>query len=147
MDATALAVQVTAILAPFLPHLVEAGRNVAEGAGKELEEHSWNLAKTLWGRLRPKVDGKPAAREAARDAAASPGDADLEATLRVQIRKLLSEDAVLAEELSRLLTEAERPVAAVTVTASGRGAVAAGGNINRSTIVTGDRNRVGRSQE
>jgi len=144
MDSVApLAGQVVAVLAPFLPHLVTAGQKVAEGVGAELGEHGDDLARALWERLGPKVEAKPAAQEAVKDAAANPKDADAQAALRVQVRKLLSDDPALVEELTRVLDK-ERPAGSVTtVTASGAGSIAAGRDIHGGTIITGDRNRVG----
>jgi hypothetical protein len=55
------------------------------------------------------------------DLAADPGDPDLQAALRVAIRKLLAEDAELAGDLRGMLAGA----AAVTVTASGARSIAA----------------------
>jgi hypothetical protein len=144
MDSVApLAGQVVAVLAPFLPQLVMAGQKVAEGVGSELGEHGEELARALWEQLKPRVEGRPASKEAVQDAALNPKDADAQAALRVQLRKLLTEDPVLAEELTRILNK-DRPAGSViTVTASGAGAVAAGRDIQAGTIITGDNNRTG----
>jgi thioredoxin-like negative regulator of GroEL len=144
MDSVApLASQVVAVLAPFLPHLVTAGQRVAEEVGDELGEHGGEIARALWQRLGPRIEAKPASQEAVQDAAANPKDADAQAALRVQIRKLLTEDTALATELTELLNK-ERPAGSVTtVTASGTGSIAAGRDIQAGTIVTGDNNRLG----
>ena len=55
------------------------------------------------------------------DLAADPGDPDLQAALRVAIRKLLAADAELAGDLRGMLAGAP----AVTVTASGERSIAA----------------------
>jgi hypothetical protein len=55
------------------------------------------------------------------DLAADPGDADLQAALRVAIRRILAENAELAADLRGMLADA----AAVTVTASGERSIAA----------------------
>lgn len=144
MDSVApLAGQVVAILAPFLPQLVTAGQKVAEGVGSELGEHGEEIARALWERLAPRIEARPASKEAAQDAALNPKDADAQAALRVQLRKLLTEDTALAEELTTLLNK-DRPAGSVTtVTASGAGAIAAGRDIQAGTIITGDNNRTG----
>ncbi|WP_433222132.1 hypothetical protein [Microtetraspora malaysiensis] len=67
--------------------------------------------------------------------AASPDDADLQAVLRVRIRKALEADPELAEEIRRMLREAASS-GHTTVTASGRG-VAAGRDIT-GPVTTGD---------
>ena len=63
-----------------------------------------------------------------------PGDADGVAALRKAIRKALTADDELADEVCVLLGEAQR--AGVAVTASGERSVAA--QVNAGVIVTGD---------
>ena len=105
MDVTILATSLTAFLAPFLPYLLKAGEKAAEEAGKKFGGDAWDRAKSLWNRLRPKVEAKPAAQEIVTDAAAASDDADAQAALRSQIKKLLTEDAALAEEVARLMQD------------------------------------------
>ena len=140
MDIGALASSVTTALVPLLPYLLKAGDKAAEETGKLVAGQSWEWGKSLWTKLKPKVETKEAALEAAQDVAQAPGDEDLQATLRVQLKKLLTEDQSLAEEVSRLLEQGK--AAGITVTASGERSVAIGGNVNSSTIVTGDHNKV-----
>jgi hypothetical protein len=144
MDAVApLTGQVVALLAPFLPELMKAGQALAERASTELEVEGWSLATALWSRLRQKVDERPAAHEAAKDVAAHPEDEDMRAALRVQLRKLLTEDPALLAEVRQALEEGQKG-GTNTVTASGAGAVAIGRDASGSTIVTGDNNRISR---
>jgi hypothetical protein len=67
--------------------------------------------------------------------AASPDDRDFQAELRVQIKKLLATDHVLADEVRALVDQADKATGA-RVGASGRG-VAAGRDIT-SPVTTGD---------
>ncbi|MGQ9494260.1 MAG: hypothetical protein ACUVR2_10950 [Anaerolineae bacterium] len=145
MDASALVTKVVAFLAPFLPYLLKAGEKVAEEAGKKLGETAWEQAKSLWAKLRPKVEAKPAVQEAVQDVAAAPQDEDAQAALRQQLKKLLAEDKALAAEVSRWWDKAK--AADVTVVASGNGALAIGGSVQDSVIVTGDRNKVSQRKE
>ena len=127
-----------AFLAPFLPYLVAAGRRAADDAAQELGAEAWPYAKALWGRLRPKVEQKPAAQEAVEDVAARPDDEDAHAALRLQLRKLLAEDEQLAADVARLWEQAQAAnVTSVTVTASGERAIAVGRDAT-GTFVTGD---------
>ena len=95
---------------------------------------AWKRAQKLWARLRPKVEEKEAAREAADDVAAAPDDELARAALQLQLRKLVGDDPDLGRELAEMLEENRRAGimadnGAVVVVAD-RGGVAAGGDIN-----------------
>lgn len=131
MDVVAL----TAFLAPLLPHLMKVSDKVLDRIGAEAVE----FAERIWHKLRGKVELKDAAREAAEDVAHNPDDEDLRTVLRVQLKKLLAEDATLAAEVSKLWDEAMAagaPGAVTTVTASGAGSIAIGRDVSGSTITT-----------
>lgn len=140
MDIGALASSVTAALVPLLPYLLKAGEKAAEETGKTVAGQSWEWAKSLWTKLKPKVEAKESALEAAQDVAQSPEDEDAQAALRVQLKKLLTEDQSLAEEVGHWLEQGK--AAGINVFAAGDRSVAIGGNVNSSTIVTGDQNKV-----
>jgi hypothetical protein len=141
-----LPAQLVQFLAPFLPYLVKgvklAGQEAAKALGKKVGEQSLDQAKALWEKLRPKVEARPPALEAVQDAAEHPDDEDALAALRLQLKKLLAEDEPLAQELARLLQQAQGT--GRTVTASGNRSVAVGGNVTGSVIVTGDKNKINR---
>ena len=138
MDINALASSLTTALVPLLPYLLKAGEKAAEETGKTVAGQSLEWAKSLWAKLQPKVEAKPAALEAAQDVAQSPEDEEAQVALRRQLRKLLTEDQSLAEEVSRWLEQGK--VAGMNV--SGDRNVAIGGDVKGSTIVTGDWNKV-----
>jgi len=140
MDIGALASSLTTVLVPLLPYLLKAGETAAEETGKAVAGQSWEWAKSLWTKLQPKVEAKPGALEIAQDAAQAPEDQDAQAALRRQLKKLLTEDQSLAEEVSRWLDQGK--AAGINVTASAERSVAIGGDVKSSTIVTGDRNKV-----
>ena len=98
----------TAFLAPFLPYLYRAGQTLAEDAGRKLGAEGWEHAKRLWAGLRPSIEAKPVAREAAEELAARPEDERARAALELQLEKLLEADAGLAQEISRLWEEARQ---------------------------------------
>jgi len=93
-------------LAPYLPYLLKgvklAGQEAAKKLGEKAAEGGFEQAKALWDKLRPKVEARPAALEAAQDAAAHPDDADALAALRLQLKKLLAEAEALAQEIAWL---------------------------------------------
>jgi len=84
MDIGALASSVTTALVPLLPYLLKAGEKAAEETGKAVAGQSWEWAQSLWAKLKPKVDAKPTALEAAQDAAQMPNNADAQGALRLQ---------------------------------------------------------------
>ena len=138
MDIVALASSVTTALVPLLPYLLKAGEKAAEETGKTVAGQSWDWAKSLWTKLKPKVEANPAALVAAQDVAQAPGDEDLQATLRVQLKKLLTEDQSLAEDVSRWLEQGK--AAGINVSAIGERSVAIGRDF-QGTIITGDQNK------
>jgi hypothetical protein len=102
MDVATLTKEVVVFLAPFLPYLLKAGEKAAEEAGKKLGGDAWEQAKALWSKLRPKVEAKPAAQEAVQDMAQAPANKDAQVALRLQLKKLLTEDTALAQEIAWL---------------------------------------------
>ena len=98
-------VVLTKFLAPFLPFLMNVGNKVFDGAVAKAGEDAWDKAKAVWAKLQPKVETKPAALEAAADVAKAPDDEDLQVALRVQLKKLLEQDELLAQEIARIMQE------------------------------------------
>lgn len=127
-------------LAPFLPYLVERGEQLGEEAARQLGAGAWSFAQRMWERLRPRVEEKPAAAEAAADVAAAPDDRRAIGALELQLEKLLAADAELAAAIEELLAQAQQAGAV----ASGERSVAVTGDVTSSTFVTGDQNTIGR---
>lgn len=91
------------ILAPCLPFLMNVGNKAVEGASQKIGEDVWNKGKAIWGKLNPQVEAKQTALEAATDLANHPEDEDLQAALRVQLKKILESDTALAAEITKIL--------------------------------------------
>ena len=140
MDIGALATALTTALVPVLPYLLKAGQTATEEAAKAVGKQSLEWAKSLWSKLSPQVETKPAALEAAQDVVRMPDNTLAHGALELQLFKLLSENESLAQEVSRLLEEGK--AAGNIVNVSGDRAVGIGGDVSGSTIITGDRNRV-----
>lgn len=136
MDIAQLAKELASFLAPILPYLVKGSEMAVEEASKKFGSDAWNGAKALWSKLRPKVESKPAALEAAQDLAVSPNDDDALATLRQQLKKLFAEDESLTREVSHLWKTGT--AAGMTIIATGDRSISIGGNVTGSTIITGD---------
>ncbi len=136
--------QLAPLLAPIIPYLLKGGIELAKSAagelGKKLSADAWDGLKALADRIQRKAERKPALGEALRDAQSAPADADTQAALRLQLKKLLAEDPALLAEAARLLASA--PTASQTVIASGSRSVAIGGNASGNIIITGDHNKL-----
>ena len=115
------------LLAPFLPHLVKLGQQAADEVAGALATEAGRRAKAIWEKLRPHVESRPSAEEAAHDVAADPEDTPARGALEVQLRKLLDQDAVLRDEVEHMLAEAQRAGVFATL-----GGVAVGGDVRAS---------------
>ena len=127
----------TAFLAPFLPTLLKAGEKAVEKAADAVSDEAFTYARALWEKLKPGVDAKPAAKEAAEEVVAHPDDEKALGALEIQLRKLLEQDTQLKADLAGIWEQAQA-ANVVQVTASGDRAVAVGRDVTGSTIITGD---------
>jgi len=143
MDIPTLAAEVTGVLVPALPFLMKAGEKSAEVIGQQLGTSVSETAKALWRKLRPAVEANPQAVAAVQEVVATPDDADVQAALRLQLKKLLAADESLLAGLAQVLEAAGHPqhyqaavhgdgAAAVGpgAVAAGKGGVAVGGNVH-----------------
>jgi len=150
MDIATLAAGVTGALIPALPFLVKVGEKGAETLGEKLGAGVWETAKVLWRKLSPAVEASPTATAAVQDAVADPGDADAQAALRVQIKKLLMADQDLFAGLAQVLEAAGHPqhyqaanfgdgaiAQGPGAVAAGKGGVAVGGNLHGGVRIGG----------
>ena len=127
----------TTFLAPFVPYLVKGAETLAAEAGRKFGEDALDNAKTLWRKLRPRVEEDPAARAAAEKVAERPDDDRARGALELALEDLLRGDSELAREVEELWRQV--PPTTVTAVAGTRG-VAVGGDVTGATIVTGDSN-------
>jgi hypothetical protein len=128
MDLKLLADTLTTFLAPALPYLVSGGKGLIQEAGKKLGEDAPELLKTLWAKLRPKVEEKPAAVEAVQDVAKAPEDSRTQTGLSIQLQKILEADSTLAAEIAKLL-EGASPTTTYQAEVHGSGAIAQGKSV------------------
>jgi hypothetical protein len=124
--------------APYLKQLgsaagEEAAKEVSKQAAKQLGDGSWNVAKSIWHKLRgTKPDSQTAINSALSDVADDPDDPDTHAAFRVKLRKALNEDSALVEELTRLLREAG------VIKVEGERNVVFGDSASKNIVATGD---------
>lgn len=129
MDISALVSVLAPCLGLLLTAVTGAANEVGRTVGSDLVEH----AKRMWAKLRPHVESKPAALEAAEDLAARPDDPRARGAFELQLEKLFADAPALAREIAPLVREA----IAAGVVAVGERSVAVGGNVS-GVIVTGD---------
>lgn len=141
MDIATVAAGVTTALVPALPFLVKAGEKGMEILGEKVGEGISATAQALWRKLWPAVKANPTATAAVEDVAAAPNDADFQAALRAQIKKLLAADQDLLAGLAQVLEAAGHPQQAANfgdgaiaqgpgAIAAGKGGVAVGGDVH-----------------
>jgi len=140
MDTIELASKVTFLIRPLLPSLIEPAREGVGTIADQLDERGSRVIGKIWSRLLPHLKVRPAAWETVEDAATHPGDADAEAALRLQLRKLLADNGELAAEIAGL--QEELAGESRLVFAGGERSVAIGGDVFGGNIITGDRNIV-----
>lgn len=137
MDIVTLTQALVALIAPLLPFLIKAGEKSVEEIGKKIGESAWNLAKRIWSRLAPKINASPAAKEAVNDLVKNPKDGDYLATFRVQIRKILESDPVLAKELHSQINNINNAARDVNINI---GNININGNVSGGNFVGGTGN-------
>ena len=135
MSVEDIAVSTVGALLPYMPYLVKAGEGAAGEVGKRLTGSSWELAKTLWAKLHPAIQGRPAAMEAIHDIIETPSDERLRNVLIWQLEKLLKEQRELAVDLNESLGSAN-------LTTHGERSIIVGRDANATSMVTGDYNSV-----
>lgn len=110
MDVPTLASTVTTYLAQYLPTLFEAGKCVGSKSLEKLAETAtddvWKIVKPWIGNLLSKIEGKPAALEAAHRVAKAPENTKYRTALEVQLEDILERDRRLAEEIEQILSNA-----------------------------------------
>ncbi|HKH47861.1 MAG TPA: hypothetical protein VKM72_24655 [Thermoanaerobaculia bacterium] len=149
MDVSLLADAVTQMLAPALPALVLGGQDLVADAAKALGTEAWKKVTTLWGKLRGRIEQKPAASEAAQDVARSPEDPDALAALRYQIKKILAEDEAFAAEIAQLVggpsfeanLQGSGAIAQGGSVAAGAGGIAVGRDVHGGIVLGGNPKR------
>lgn len=96
LDPATISVLVSAAVGFLTPYLTKAGEAVAKKTGEDVYQA-----------LKARFIKKPAAQEALNDLEKTPQDPDLQAALRVQLRKLLEEDETFSAHLQEVLKKAQ----------------------------------------
>ncbi len=104
MDPQTINIIAASTIGILSPYLAKAGEAAAKVFGED-----------LYTILKAHFTKKPTAKEALTDLEKNPDDPDLQATLRVQLKKLLTEDEQFAVQLQHLLQEAGKTEAGATI--------------------------------
>ncbi|MBT2234270.1 hypothetical protein [Nonomuraea sp. NEAU-A123] len=136
---------VSAVVALAMPYVSAAigayGNAVLNKAQDVAADETVGLGRRLLQRIWQRPESQAELESAVADRVQAPDDDDSLAALRLQIKKALAADPALAKEFADMLGPAAAP-AAVTVSAVGERAVAAG--TNTGIIQTGDKARADR---
>jgi CHAT domain len=102
-----------AAIAPFLPSLLKPHDREID---RSTESAAAQTARAIWEKLGSQVAAKAAAQEIAIDFADRPEDKDLQAALRVQLKKILDQDPELSAAIDRILqADANVPLAGAKI--------------------------------
>jgi hypothetical protein len=115
----------TSVVTWLVPYLAQAGESVTKKIGER-----------FYAAIKARVEDKPSAKEAINDLEKAPTDEDAQAAMRVQLKKLLTEDSAFAAEVEKLLQAAEATGANPSISAKDR-SIAAGRDVS-GTIISGD---------
>ena len=139
-----LAKEASTLLAPYLPRLIEhAGAEAIKATGKRAGEVTWNRAARLWEKLRPHLEDKPDTAEALREVAKEEEDPqDAETIISFYLKKIIKElPPETITEIKNIVDDAKKDT--IVTIASGDRSIAIGGDVYRSTIITGDHTTTG----
>jgi arginyl-tRNA synthetase len=103
MDYTQLATQLTVVLSPFLPYLISAGEATAKEIGKRLGETGFEMADSLWGKLKSSAKEPQKLNGVATALATDPDNGHLQTALAEILAQQLESSPQLAQELMDLM--------------------------------------------
>lgn len=143
MDVGLLATAAATVLGPLLGQgLATGGESAIESIGEKLGAGLFEQGKALLVKLRPKVEAKPGASEAASELAEKPDDADARTELVLHLKKILAADPDLAAEVEALVGRTAVG-GAMLASASGGSATAQTQGPGRSVSAAGGGTAVG----
>ncbi|MBF0458220.1 MAG: endonuclease/exonuclease/phosphatase family protein [Nitrospirae bacterium] len=100
MDIRTLLYGISGFLMPFIPNLLQPQAEKDAPAAISADEQALMWAKAIMDKIKPKLKQRQSLKEAMQDAADLPFDPDAQASFRLQLRKVIEGDDVLANELS-----------------------------------------------
>lgn len=127
MDIKDLATLTVASLAPALPYLADVAKGAAGALGKQITEATLARGQKIWEWLTKQAPALPGLPETLEKLRASPDDADIQGSVRLQLRELLAKDPAAPAALQTLLQEIG--VMQTSIQQSGQGNIAAARDI------------------
>lgn len=127
MDIKDLATLTVASLAPALPYLADVAKGAAGALGKQITETALVRGQKIWEWLTKQAPAQPGLPETLEKLRASPDDADIQGSVRLQLRELLAKDPAAPAALQTLLQEIG--VMQTSIQQSGQGNIAAARDI------------------
>jgi hypothetical protein len=110
MDPTTVGTLASGIVAILAPYLAKAGEEFAKETGKTASSKIGALYQAIKARFR----SHPAAAEALADLEETPDDEDVQAALRLQLKKQMEADQAFTDALRQLLEEIRQDEQAAT---------------------------------
>jgi hypothetical protein len=144
-----LAISTWNLLAPYAKKI--SGK-ILEKAGESLPD----LTGKIWDMVKKKLETQEETKTLPADLIKTPDDLDVQGAFRYQLKKLLENDQVFAQEIEKLMSEARKSTTNA-VSVEGDGAAAVGdhamaigkggtyidGSVSGSTVISGNDNTVG----
>ena len=146
---TALVLSAWKLIAPY-------AKKVAGKLGEKSLEALPDVVDKVWDSVKGKMEESPETKAVPADLVAAPDDQDMQGAFKYQLKKLLEKDEVFAQQLEKLVNEANKQITSYNATLNGSGASAQGtgakavgaggimieGGMNGSNIVVGNNNKV-----
>lgn len=151
MDPISLAHLVLSTWNLLAPYAKIVGGKLVEKASEELPD----VTGKIWDVVKEKLEAQPETKNLPAELVQSPDDDDLKGTFRHQLKKLLENDETFAQQLQKLVDEAQQ-VTTYSATLDGDGAIAQGtgakavgkggilieGDVSGSNVISGNNNVV-----
>jgi len=129
----------TSAVSLLVPYLADLGKSLAKEIGKDVSEHVKSKVKVLYETIKNKFTGNDYASETLKRLEEIPEDRSRQDTMASVLKEIIPDDPQFQKMLDQLLSEIEQGNIIQTgsgtvethrsVTASGSGSVAVGGNV------------------
>jgi len=117
MNIPGIVKELVLLISPALPYLAPAGEEMLKKVGGNLGTAISQNAIKVWTLLNSEIVLKPPAlEEALKDVSKNPEDEDAQASLRLQLKKLLESNPELTQKLSEMMASSEVKKEIISIT-------------------------------